>query len=463
MDNVMAVILAAGQGKRMRSRLPKVMHRICGKPLLKFVYDALDTAGIKKMVAVVGYGSEHIESYFREEKVKIEYARQQEQLGTGDAVRSASAFFGDFAGRVIIINGDLPMIKPASITGLLEHNADHADAATVVSARLQNPFGFGRIIRRPDSGLDRIAEQRDAADDELAINEINTGIYCFDIKYLVEALAELKNDNAQKEFYLTDTIGILSSRGINVGVYELSDSEESLGANDREELSRLGALTRRRICSELMTKGGVTIIDPENSYIDLSVEIQPDTTIYPGCVIEGNTHIGAGCIIGPYTRIVNSVIEDNVRIENSVLTEALVRKNTKIGPFAYLRPGTVLGENVKVGDFVELKNSIIGDGTKIPHLSYVGDADVGTGTNIGCGVITCNYDGRKKYRTIIGDNVFVGSNANLVAPVTVNSGAYVASGSTITEDVPERALSVARSRQVNKEGWVEKREKKVKE
>jgi len=466
LDSITAVVLAAGQGKRMISGLPKVMHRICGRPLLHLVFDSLKGAGISKVVAVVGYGSEHIFSYFKDQGITdgadgIEFVNQPEQLGSGHAVMVAAEAMrlAEFNGKVIVINGDMPMVKPETISALIEAHGKYNNAVTIVSADLPDPFGLGRVIRKSGSygSLERIVEQKDASEEVLGINEVNAGVYCFDSQRLVEALGELKNDNSQGEYYLTDTIGILSSRGERAGVYKLPDYKESLGVNDRVELSRIDELMRGRICKELMLDYGVTIVDPQNTYIDLGVEIQQDTVIYPGCVIEGNTRIGSGCIIGPNTRVSDSVIEDGVKVECSVLNKAHVRRNSTVGPFAYLRPDTVVGENARIGDFVELKNSNIGDGTKIPHLSYVGDSDVGSGTNIGCGVITCNYDGRKKYRTTIGNNVFVGSNTNLIAPVSLGDGSYVASGSTVTDDVPEGALAVARGRQTNKEGWVEKR------
>ena len=449
--NILAIILAAGQGKRMKSDLPKVMHTVCGKPMAEMVYEAVCGSGIDRSVMVVGFGADKVREYFGG---KLEYAVQEQQLGTGHAVMKAMESIGGFNGRVLVINGDLPLVRAQTIRALIDQSENNQDAATMITAELENPTGFGRIIRNTDGSFCRIVEQKEASFEELLIREVNTGVYCFDTASLLPALDGLDNNNAQQEFYLTDVLESIIKSGCRVGIHKLEDNRESLGANDRMELVMLCETARMEICRKLMCDVGVTILAPHNTYIDSDVEIGQDTVIYPGCVLEGKVKIGSGCTIGPNTRIVNSTIGDRTKVESSVVTESIVENDVTVGPFAYLRPHSVISDNVKIGDFVEIKNANIGVGSKIPHLSYVGDADVGMNTNIGCGVITCNYDGKKKYRTQVGNNVFIGSNSNLVAPVTIGDDTYVASGSTVTEEVPDGALVIARSRQTIKENWV---------
>ena len=449
--DILAVILAAGQGKRMKSDLPKVMHPVCGKPMIGMVHASVRASGIERCVVVVGFGAETVRAYLSDQ---VEYAVQEQQLGTGHAVKMAMEAIGEFNGYVLVMNGDLPLVRADTIRALTDLGRNNRDAAIIVTADLENPTGFGRIIRNPDGGFCRIIEQKEASVEERKIKEVNTGVYCFHTASLLPALDKLDNRNAQQEFYLTDVLESITKTGKNVGIYKLEDSRESLGANDRMELAVLSENVRLDICRKLMCDDGVTILAPQNTYIDSDVEIGRDTVVYPGCVLEGKVQIGTGCRIGPNTRIANSFIGNSTVVESSVVVESTVANGVSVGPFAYLRPNTVVADRAKIGDFVEIKNANIGVGTKIPHLSYVGDADVGENSNIGCGVITCNYDGKKKYRTQVGDNVFIGSNSNLVAPVKVGDDVYVASGSTITEDVPEGALVIARTRQIVKEGWV---------
>jgi bifunctional UDP-N-acetylglucosamine pyrophosphorylase/glucosamine-1-phosphate N-acetyltransferase len=455
-DGTIAVILAAGQGKRMKSDLPKVMHKVGGMPMIGMVYDAVKRSGIRRCVVVVGYREEVVRAYLGDQ---VEYVVQTERLGTGHAVLTALRALGDISGqtRVLVVHGDMPLIRPETISRICEQSGANAERASLMYADLPNPFGFGRIVRDSEGRFIGIVEQKDASEDEERITEVNVGIYCFDAVLLRSALGMLRSDNRQGEFYLTDVFASFVGSGRHVGVYPMQNNRECLGVNDRAELAALNRTLWDEKCGALMRDSGVTIIDPQNTYIDQNVKVGRDTVIYPGCVLEGGTEIGEGALIGPYTRSADSVVGAGAKIENSVVTQAAVGEGANVGPFAYLRPGTVLRANVKVGDFVEIKNATVGEGTKIPHLSYVGDADVGDNTNIGCGAITCNYDGREKHRTTIGSNVFIGSNSNLVAPVTVMDGAYIASGSTITEDVPGDALAIARERQVVKDHWVSKK------
>ncbi|HHY23162.1 MAG TPA: bifunctional UDP-N-acetylglucosamine diphosphorylase/glucosamine-1-phosphate N-acetyltransferase GlmU, partial [Clostridiaceae bacterium] len=387
---------------------------------------------------------------------KYKYVLQKEQLGTGHAVMQAESLLIDREGLVFILYGDTPLISPETINDAIENHRNSGCRATIVTAILDNPSGYGRIVRDLDGNVVKIVEHRDASPEELNINEINSGMYCFWIKDLLIALKDLNNDNDQGEYYITDTIEILLKKGLKIGTYEVKNPVEILGINDRVQLYQASEVIRKRIL-EYHMKDGVTIIDPNSTFIDDRVKIGMDTVIYPGTIIEGSTEIGEECIIGPNSRIISSTIGSCVEIVNSIVVESVIGNNTSIGPFAYIRPENRIGSNVKIGDFVELKKSVIGDKTKIPHLSYIGDTTVGKNTNIACGVITVNYNGKEKNRTDIGNNTFVGCNVNLIAPVKVEDNSYIAAGSTITDDVPEYSLAIARERQVIKEDWVKKR------
>ncbi|WP_258360700.1 bifunctional UDP-N-acetylglucosamine diphosphorylase/glucosamine-1-phosphate N-acetyltransferase GlmU [Moorella sulfitireducens (nom. illeg.)] len=444
MAATVAVILAAGQGKRMHSRLPKVLHRIAGRNLLQHVLAATREAGIEDNVIVIGHGAGEVKAALGE---KQKYAYQEKQLGTGHALARAREAAGE-AGTILVLCGDTPLIRPATLTGLLQQHRDTGAAVTVLTARVADPTGYGRIIRDGQGQVKGIVEERDATPLEKAINEINTGIYCFAAAFLWPALARLKPDNDQGEYYLTDVVALAVDQGLRVEALVAGDAEEVMGVNDRVQLAAAGAVWRRRINTALM-RDGVTIIDPETTYIDVTVTVGRDTVIYPGTFLEGNTIIGAGCCLGPGTTIRDSRVGDGSTITYAVVLESTIGPGCQVGPFAYLRPGTNLEREVKVGDFVEIKASRVGRGSKVPHLTYLGDAMVGAGVNIGAGTITCNYDGRQKWPTIIEDGAFIGSNTNLVAPVKVGAGALVGAGSTITEDVPAGALALARERQVN--------------
>ncbi len=447
-----AVILAAGQGTRMKSKLPKVLHKALGKPMVQWVIDCLSQAGVDSKIAVLGHGGEQVAAVVAEQAAVV---YQTEQLGTGHAVMQAAPALQEGNDCVLVICGDTPLLRAQTIQQLIEQHQTEGNAVTLLTAHAENPTGYGRIVRQ-EQQITAIVEQKDADEQQKLIKEINTGTYCFDQKFLLQYLSALDTNNAQKEYYLTDLIKIANQHGLPVGGYVLPDFNESLGVNNRIQLSQAEAILRQRKCEEVMT-AGVTLIDPTATYIGADVVIGNDTIIYPNVVLEGKTVIGSDNIIGMNCRFVDSTIGDGNDIQSTVISESTVGNGCKIGPMAYLRPGTVLADNVKIGDFVEVKKSQVGAGSKIPHLSYIGDAVVGSGVNIGCGTITCNYDGEHKYQTIIEDGAFIGSNTNLVAPVTVEAHAFIGAGSTITRDVPGSALAVTRAELRMKENWRKKK------
>jgi len=448
----MAIVLAAGQGKRMKSKLYKVLHPVCGKPMVGHVLDAVESVDCERTVVIVGHGAEAVQQFLGN---RAEYALQAEQLGTGHAVKQAKALLDGEEGTTLVICGDTPLVTPETLAQLMElHNRAQA-SATILTAELNDPTGYGRVIRAEDGSVLKIVEQKDCTTEEQLVKEINTGTYCFDNVKLFAALEQIRNDNAQQEYYLTDVIGIMKAQGDTVQAYCTPDNSEAIGVNDRLVLSEAERFMRERINKRHMLNG-VTIIDPANTYIESGVVIGADTIIEPGTSLRGNTTVGGECVIGPNSEIVDSTIGDQVHIKQSVLCEAIVGDESSVGPFAYLRPGARLGKQVKVGDFVEIKNASLDDQTKVSHLSYIGDAEVGKNVNIGCGAITVNYDGFNKSLTQIGDDAFIGSNVNLIAPIQVGTGAYVVAGSTITHPVPDNDLAIARERQVNKPGYAEK-------
>lgn len=447
-----AVILAAGKGVRMRSAYPKVVHRVAGIPMIQHVIQAVRAAGIRTIYVVVGHGREYV--YKALAGINVEYVIQEQQLGTGHALRQAEAFLEDTS-AVLVLSGDIPLIQADTLTSLLNQQEESQATATVLSTTLNHPAGYGRIIRNPDQSLQRIVEEKDASPEQKQIAEINSGIYCFKTREVFPRLANLTTDNAQGEYYLTDVLAMMIKDQHRVGVMLSTASDDILGINDRVQMAYCEAVLRRRKNIALM-RAGVTMIDPGSVFIDQQVLIGEETVILPHTMIEGETVIGPGCNIGPSVRISNSKIGAQVTIESARIIDAHIDDQCNIGPFAYLRPGTRLGHGVKVGDFVEIKNSIIGEHSKIPHLSYVGDAQVGTGVNIGAGTITCNYDGANKYPTFLEDGVFIGSNTNLVAPIRIGKDSVTGAGSTITRDVPPGTLAVERARQRNIKGWAKK-------
>lgn len=438
-----AVILAAGKGVRMRSQMPKVIHPVAGQAMVLHVIDAVRQAGIEKITLVIGHGRDAIEDILHNQNVQV--VVQEEQLGTGHALMQAEQqTSGDR--NIIVLAGDIPLIQASTVKTLIDHHEGTAAAATVLTARMQDPTGYGRVIRNSDGTLNRIVEEKDANAKEKTIQEINSGIYCFDSKAVFAALKHINTCNAQNEYYLTDVLKILTADGRRVEVQLTEVADDIYGINDRVQLAQAEAILRQRKNLQLM-RSGVTIMDPVSTFIDHQVQIAPDTVILPFTIIEGQTEIGQACEIGPSTRISDSVIGDGVHIESSRVIQAQIGESCTIGPFAYLRPGTVLHNNVKVGDFVEIKKSVIGENSKVPHLSYVGDATVGRKVNIGAGTITCNYDGRNKNPTVLADGVFIGSNTNLVAPVKMGENSMTGAGSTITRDVPADTLAVERADQ----------------
>lgn len=448
MKSTKTVILAAGHGTRMVSEKPKVLHEVGGKAMLDYVISASEAAGADDTAVIVGYKADIVKAALPENITAIE---QKEQLGTGNAVLQALPFFENFNGNVLVLVGDAPLVRKETLEELVKAHEDGGFSATVLTAVFDDPTGYGRIVKNGDE-LIKIVEHKDATDEERGIKEINSGMYCFDAQALKTALQAINSDNVQGEYYLTDTIEILRGMGKKVGSYPTPDVDDIAAVNSKVQLAEIGKIMRRRINTSLMEAGAI-IIDPENTYLSAETKIGKDTTIYPGVITEGRVIIGENCVIGHNSRIVNSTIADGVDIQISTVLDSFVDENTHVGPYAYLRPNSHIGKNVKVGDFVEVKNAVMKDGAKASHLTYIGDAEVGKNVNLGCGTVFVNYDGTNKYRTVVEDNCFIGCNSNLVSPVTVKEGSYVAAGSTITDDVPEDTLAVARARQVNKEGY----------
>jgi bifunctional UDP-N-acetylglucosamine pyrophosphorylase / glucosamine-1-phosphate N-acetyltransferase len=452
MSNRYAIILAAGQGTRMKSKLYKVLHPVCGKPMVQHVIDQVKSLNINEIVTIVGHGAEKVKDQLGEDS---QYALQAEQLGTAHAVQQAGDMLADKEGVTIVVCGDTPLIKDETMEALFKHHEETNAKATILTARAEDPTGYGRIVRNAEGFVEKIVEHKDASEQERSINEINTGTYCFDNKMLFEAIQNVSNDNVQGEYYLPDVIEILKNQGEIVSAYVTDSFAETLGVNDRVALAEAERTMKKRI-NEYHMRNGVSIIDPDNTYIGPDVKVGQDTVIFPGTTLSGSTVIGSECQIGPNTEISNCEIGNNTVIRQSAAFESKIGSEVNIGPFAHIRPDSEINDEVKIGNFVEIKKAVFGKGSKASHLSYIGDAEVGADVNIGCGSITVNYDGKNKFLTKIEDGVFIGCNSNLVAPVTIGKGAYVAAGSTITEDVPGEALALARARQVNKEDYVGK-------
>jgi bifunctional UDP-N-acetylglucosamine pyrophosphorylase/glucosamine-1-phosphate N-acetyltransferase len=446
------VILAAGEGTRMKSQLPKVLHSIAGRTLLGHVLAAVDSLSPNQVRVVVGSGREKVEAHLAEIAPKATTVFQEKRGGTGHAAQLALAEI-KATGTILILAGDTPMLTGDSLAQLVQGHEAGGFTASVLTAEHPEPTGYGRIIRGDDGSLLRIVEERDADDFEKAIEEINSGVYVFDAAKLSSALGKLKNDNSQGELYLTDVLEILRNEGGKIAAVCIEDFTELLGVNDRVQLAEAEAFLRDRINENLMLSG-VTIIDPLNTWVSVESTIAQDVTLLPGTVIGGKSTIASGAIIGPRTMLIDCTVASGAQVKESHATGATIGENANVGPYTYLRPGTNLAANTRVGAFVEMKNSTLGEGSKVPHLSYVGDATIGEGTNIGAATIFVNYDGVEKHHTTIGDQVRIGSDSMLVAPVTIGDGAYTAAGSVITEDVPAGAMGVGRAKQRNVLGWV---------
>ena len=446
------VILAAGKGTRMKSAMPKVLHAVAGRPLIDRVLESAATLRPETTTLVLGHEADQVRTHFGT-RTDVHLVLQEPQLGTGHALLQAAPVLRGRQGTVVLLSGDVPLLTAQSLNGLVQTHEEAKAAATVLTAVAERPYGYGRIVRS-QGRMTRIVEERDASPAQRRIQEINSGIYAFELAPLFEALEKIGSDNAQGEFYLPDLVSIYRRRRRVVATYTIANAVEIQGVNSRTELAEVSRMVRQQKNEELMA-AGVTLIDPATTYVDTDVEVGADTVIYPCVFLERGTKIGAACEIHSGTRIVNSTIGDRVVIRNhTVITDSLVGNGAKLGPFAHLRPGAELGVDTHVGNFVELKKTRLGAGSKANHLAYLGDATIGANVNVGAGTITCNYDGATKHQTVIEDGTFVGSNSTLVAPVTLGKESYVAAGSAITTDVPGGALGIGRGRQENKDGWV---------
>ena len=446
------VILAAGEGTRMKSQTPKVLHSIAGRSLVGHVLSAVESLQPKHVRVVVGSGRAKVEAHLSEIAPTATTIFQEHRGGTGHAAQLALADLKP-QGTILILAGDTPMLTGESLAQLLEGHHAGGFTASVMTAEHPDPTGYGRIIRGDDGSLVRIVEEKDADEFEKAIEEINSGVYAFDAIKLAGAIGKLRNDNAQGELYLTDVIEILRNEGGKIAAVCIEDFTETLGVNDRVQLAEAAALLRDRINERLM-RSGVTIVDPTTTWVDATSVVSQDVVLLPGTAISGESTIGTGAVIGPRTTLVDCTVANGAEVKESYATSAVIGENASVGPFTFLRPGTNLAANSRAGAFVEMKNASLGEGSKVPHLSYVGDATIGEGSNIGAATIFVNYDGVEKHHTTVGDHVRIGSDSMLVAPVTIGDGAYTAAGSVITEDVPAGAMGVGRAKQRNVIGWV---------
>lgn len=452
MSMITAVILAAGKGTRMKSNLPKVLHQINGKAMISYVIEAACLSGADKNVLVVGHGAKQVQAALGHD---FSYALQMPQLGTGHALQCAVPAIDPDCRSLLVLCGDTPLITAQTLKALVAEFKQSQGACTVLTTMMEDPFGYGRIVRDAHGQIIKIVEEKDADYEQKQIKEVNTAIYCFDYQLLLSVINNLKNNNQQQEYYLTDLLELLSQKGYKVNSMLLDNNDEVMGINDRIQLAQAAGILRNKKNRSLMA-AGVSIVDSENTYIETDVEIGIDTVIEPYTFIRGKTVIGSACHIGPNADVDSSIIGDGCQIKQSTIVGCHLGNDCNIGPFSYMRPGTVLADKVKIGGFVETKKAQVGFSSKIPHLSYIGDTKIGRDVNIGCGTITCNYDGFNKYITVIEDEAFIGSNTNLIAPVTVGKGAVVAAGSSVSKNVPKDALAIERAEQRNIEGWAEK-------
>ncbi|WP_433180963.1 bifunctional UDP-N-acetylglucosamine diphosphorylase/glucosamine-1-phosphate N-acetyltransferase GlmU [Actinoallomurus sp. CA-150999] len=451
------IVLAAGEGTRMKSRTtPKVLHELGGRSLVGHVLAAARDLRPERVVVVVGHGRDKVVEHLAEIAPDAVAVTQEQQNGTGHAVRVVLEAVGALTGTVVVTNGDHPLLRGETLTELVRAHETEGNAVTVLSTDIPDPTGYGRIVRGPGGEVAAIVEHKDAGPDQRAINEINVGMYAFDGKLLADALGRVTTDNASGEEYLTDVVGILRGDGHRAGAYKAADWIETQGVNDRVQLAQARRQLNDRILEAHM-RAGVTIVDPMSTWIDVQATLEPDVIIEPGTQLRGATHVSAGARIGPNATITDTSIGEDAVVVNAVCVSAEIGSEVSVGPFAYLRPGTRLARKAKIGTYVETKNAVVGEGSKVPHLTYVGDAEIGEGSNIGAACVFVNYDGVTKSRSVVGDHVKVGSDNMIVAPVTIGDGAYTAAGSVITNDVPPGAMAVARARQRNVEGWVERK------
>lgn len=444
---MISLILAAGKGTRMRSEKPKVLHEVNGIPMLKRVTRTLENIGIEHNVFILGHKKEEV----LQEMGEVPFVVQEQQLGTGHAILIAKEIIEEFKDDVLITCGDTPLLKEKTLNEMKNYFYEGNYDCLVLSCKVKDSFGYGRIVKK-DGRLVNMVEQKDATVEEQKIDEINSGVYMFKYDKLIDAISKIDNNNSQGEYYLPDAVKVLVKEGLKVDTYQIFEEEEILGVNSKVQLAQATKILRTRKNIELMD-AGVILIDPETTYIEEKVEIGEDTIIYPNVIIQGETKIGKNCKILSNTRIENSLIGNNVKIESSLIEQSKIEGGVTIGPFAHLRPKAHLKEDVHIGNFVEIKNATLEKGVKTGHLTYIGDAVIGENTNIGAGTITCNYDGKNKHRTIIGENSFIGSNSVLIAPVNLGSEVYTAAGSVITKNVPNKTLAFGRAKQINKEGW----------
>lgn len=458
---ITSIILAAGEGSRMKSKLPKCSHKVCGKALVNHIVESAEKAGVERNIVVTGHRAEVIEELVKDYSSVITVNQPvgpSDPYGTAFAVKQGIDYIRE-GDSVLILCGDTPLIRPETIKDFVQFHMEEGNDVTVLTSVLENPTGYGRIIRDKHNRVKKIVEQKDGSKEELTIKEINSGVYCFNSEQLKYVLEKIDNNNSQGEYYITDGIHLVNEKKGKVGAYIVEDSGEIQGINSKVQLAEVNGIMRKRINTNHMLNG-VTLIHPENTYIGPDVEIGKDTLIYPGVFIDGKSKIGEDSIITSGSRIIESEIGNSVEIESSIIKNSIIGDETKIGPFAQLRPNSKIGKKVKIGNFVEVKNSLLKDGAKASHLTYIGDGEIGEDVNIGCGVVFVNYDGKNKNRTTVKDKAFVGCNVNLIAPVEVGEGAYIAAGSTITEDVSEYSLAIARERQIEKKNWVKLKKNK---
>jgi bifunctional UDP-N-acetylglucosamine pyrophosphorylase/glucosamine-1-phosphate N-acetyltransferase len=439
-------------GTRMKSDVHKVLHKICGRTMVEHVLTQVSQVQPEKIITVVGHDAQDVKKTLGD---RTEYADQPEQLGTGHAVLQTAPLLADKEGVTLVVSGDTPLLTAATLNKLLQYHTEKGAKATILTAEAPDPTGYGRIVRNDLGIVERIVEQKDASHEEAAIQEINTGVYCFDNQALFAALKQVTNDNAQGEYYLTDVIAIMRKAGGIIAAYRMKNFEESMGVNDRVALAAATKVMQQRINHDFMMNG-VSMIDPATTYIDVGVQIGQDTIIEPGVQIQGQTTIGRHCVVGAHSLLVDATIEDNVHITSSTIEQATMHRGSDIGPNSHLRPKADIGEDVHIGNLCEVKNATLGARTKLGHLSYVGDATLGSDINVGCGVVFVNYDGVKKWHTTVGDKAFIGSNSNIVAPVEIADHSFIAAGSTITKDIAYHAMGIARARQVNKSDFWDK-------